>query len=68
MERYDVFIRTSFRWTVDRFGMSIKEPHWGKKTYKARGVTIDTARAICEEWNASHDPGPLNRMCEFERS
>lgn len=30
--------------------------------------TIDEARELCEEYNSTHDPGPLSRKAEFERT
>lgn len=44
-----------------------REPYAGApKRYLARGMTYEEAREFCQEWNASHDPGPMSRKCEFE--
>lgn len=37
-----------------------------RKTTLATGCTWAEARALCEEYAASHDPGPLSRKAEFE--
>lgn len=33
----------------------------------ATGLTWAEARAMCDEYNESHDPGPLSRKAEFTR-
>jgi len=61
---YNVFHRTWWRrnpaWPGGR------EPGSGRKTYLRRHVTQEDARAICERWNAAHDPGFLSRKAEYE--
>lgn len=32
----------------------------------ATGVSWGVARQMCEDYNDSHDPGPLSRKAEFE--
>ena len=67
--KYDVFHRTWWR-------EATKEetnwpdglvPHCGRKTYLRRGLaTIEEARAVCAEYNATHAPRRLSRKAEFE--
>ena len=58
-ETYHVFTRTW--WT--RQG----QPQPGRKTTLAWRCTYAEARALCQEWNAEHRPGPQSRKAEFER-
>ena len=58
-ESYHVFTRTW--WTRDG------EPHVGRKTTLARRCTYLEARAIAQEYNTTHRPGPQSRKAEFER-
>ena len=64
MEMFDVFHRTW--WRPNPSWPDGREPGVGAKTYIARRVTEEEARAICREWNATHDPGPLSRKAEYE--
>lgn len=63
-EGYDVFTRTWWRnnpaWPGGR------EPGAGRKTYLARSVSEERARAICKAYNDSHNPGRLSRKAEYE--
>ena len=44
-----------------------REPCAGRKTTLARNVKTEAeARAICERYNATHEPGPLSRKAEYE--
>ena len=36
------------------------------KKYLAYGLTEEEARAYCQEYNDTHDPGRLSRKAEFE--
>ena len=58
--RYHVFVRNWYR----REGKAIV-PGPGRKTTLAHNVSWSTARAICAEYNDSHDPGRLSRKAEF---
>ena len=65
MEKYyDVFVRDW--WRMDR-GHKVPNPG-AKRRYIARHVTYDDARALCEQYRAAHDPGPLSRKAEFTES
>lgn len=61
---YRVFTRTWWRrnpaWPEGR------EPGAGRKHTIATHVYYAEARAICAEYNATHDPGFLSRKAEFE--
>lgn len=63
MARYDVFIRRS--WRKNPGWPQGKEPHWGRKTYLARGVSFAIARQMCKEYNDTHKPGKYSLMAEF---
>ena len=60
---YNVFHRTWWRRTA-----SGREPGAGRKTYMRRGVCYADARAICKEYNDTHEPGFLSRKAEFEEA
>jgi len=67
-ERYNVFTRTWWR------NAGANEHGWpkglvpcpGKKHYLARNVDYTEARAICERYNSTHNPGRYSRKAEFE--
>lgn len=59
---YDVFVRNW--WRRDAGGRIVPAPG-ARKTSLARHVTYEDARAICEEYNSTHKPGPLSRKAEF---
>jgi len=69
---FEVFHRT---WWVDNWERTedgeLKwtdglEPCVGEETVIARHVaTADDARAICRQWNATHEAGRLSRKAEF---
>ena len=61
---FDVFVRNWWRNNPD--WPNGLEPCPGKRLYKARNVTYEVARAMCEEYNRTHKPGRLSRKCEFE--
>lgn len=61
---FNVFHRTW--WKKNPARPDGREPGMGRKTYLAHRVTEEEARAICEQWNATHDPGHLSRMAEYE--
>lgn len=61
---YNVFHRTWWQWGKN----GQREPGAGKRHYIRKHVTYSDAREICEEWNASHDPGPLSDKVEFEEA
>ncbi len=43
------------------------EPYPGAPEHTlARSCTEEEAREMCQEWNASHDPGRLSLKAEFE--
>ena len=65
-QTYDVFHRTW--WKENPEWPDGREPGAGERTYIAHGVTEAEARAICKEWNATHDPGFLSRKAEYESS
>jgi len=61
---FDVYHRTW--WKKNPAWPDGREPGVGPKTYIAKRVTEEEARAICKQWNATHDPGLLSRKAEFE--
>ena len=69
-ESYRVFVRNWWRWEHSSVSPSLryKVPHPGaRKTTLATRCTYEEARRICEEYAASHKPGPLSRKAEFEQ-
>ena len=60
-ESYRVFTRTWWRRTAN----GGREPGAGRQTTIARHCTYDEARAICQRYNATHEPGFLSRKAEF---
>jgi hypothetical protein len=42
------------------------EPSPGKRRTKAKNLTWAEARAFCQQWNATHDPGRFSLKCEFD--
>jgi len=62
---FDVFVRDF--WAENPAWPGGREPGAGPKTYIARDVETEAeARAICKEYNATHDPGFLSRKAEYE--
>ena len=70
---YRVFTRTWWRQnstTSDRGILAWPdglEPCAGRKTTIARHCTEQEARAIAQEYNATHKPGRLSRKAELEQ-
>ena len=60
---YNVFVRNWWRRTA-----TWREPGAGRKTYLDRHVTYADARAICKQYNDTHEPGYLSRKAEFEEA
>jgi len=65
-KRYDVFTRTW--WKVNMGWPNGLEPHTGPKTYLAYDLTEAEARAVCREYNDTHNPGTLSRKAEYEEA
>lgn len=64
-DTYDCFVRDW--WRAPERGESGRQPYPGApRRYVARGVSYAEARAICREYNDSHEPGWRSRKCEFE--
>ena len=65
---YDVFVRDWWRpaGKGDAGWPGGRVPCPGERTYLAESVTWTEARAMCAEYNDSHDPGPMSRKAEFE--
>ena len=62
---YHVFHRTWWRRNPSWPGG--REPGAGKRATIQRNVATEAeARAICQQWNAAHKPGPLSRKAEYE--
>jgi hypothetical protein len=64
MTTYTTFTRTW--WKRNPAWPGGREPGAGKRYTHARGLSYDEARAMCQEWNATHKPGFLSRKMEFE--
>ena len=63
---YNVFVRTW--WTRNPNWPGGREPGAGKKRYIRKRVTYADARAICQQYNSTHDPGFLSKKAEFEEA
>ena len=63
--RFEVFHRT--RWKRDPLHKSARIQGAGKKTHICYAKSEAEARAVCEKWNSSHEPGFLSRKAEFKR-
>lgn len=63
---YNVFHRTW--WQANPGWPNGREPGAGQRHYIKKHVTYEHARELCEEYNASHDPGPLSDKAEFEEA
>lgn len=63
MASYHVFTRTW--WQRDPAAAAGRRPGVGRKTHLARVATEAEARAICWQYNATHDPGFLDRKAEY---
>lgn len=61
---YKVFHRTWWRDNPDwPDGL---EPHIGRKTTLGYASSEEDARALCQEYNSTHEPGRLSRKAEYE--
>lgn len=67
-DTFDCFVRDW--WRVPEAGEASwqgRVPYPGApKRYIAQGVSLAEARAICKEYNDSHEPGWQSRKAEFE--
>ena len=64
---YKVFVRNWWQYDPEHPGELIG--CMGRKyTLRKRIKTEEEAQAFCDDWNKSHDPGPLSRMAEYEET
>lgn len=61
-ESYACFVRNWWKWEG---GLRVPGP--GRRKYIARRCTFAEARAVCDAYNDTHEPGPLSRKAELER-
>jgi hypothetical protein len=61
---YRVFVRTW--WRLNSAWPNGLEAHPGRKTTLGHVTTEAEARAMCSEYNNSHEPGRLSRKAEYE--
>lgn len=66
MENYNVFVRDWWKEATEAGWPNNLEPGPGPKEYLAYGVTYAEARAMCKEYNESHESGRYSRKAEFE--
>lgn len=74
VQSYTVFVRNWWRWEYGNASLVndkgqitrrlVPDPS-ARKTTLAKGCTEDEARAICQEYNSTHKPGPLSRKAEY---
>lgn len=63
-KRFRIFVRSWWKWNAAWPGG--REPHaTGRKHTIAWADTEQEARAIAQEYNRTHNPGPLSRKAEF---
>jgi len=62
---YDIYVRTW--WAYDNAWPGGRRPHAGRKKYMYRRVECEEeARSICQQYNATYDPGELSERAEYE--
>lgn len=64
MSYFNVFTRTW--WRDNPAWPNGLEPWPGQRRYIARGVSEESARRLCAQYNSTHKPGRLSRKAEFE--
>lgn len=68
MATYTCFTRSWWRWEY-RNGKKELVPNPGARRTAMQTFTgkdaLEKARDYCEQWNNTHNPGPLCRKCEF---
>ena len=62
---YKVFIRN---WWRMENGKRVPNPCARKTVYFSNINTEEEAREICQEYNATHNPGKLSRKAEYTRT
>lgn len=62
--KYQIFIRNW--WIKNSSWPDGLEPGPGPKTNVKMVDTIEEARAFCEKYNETHEPGKYSRKAEFE--
>ena len=62
-ESFRVFVRN---WWRRENGRLVPDPR-ARKTTLSRGLTEIAARQLCQDYAASHKPGPLSRKAEYEQ-
>lgn len=60
---YIVFTRTWWRRNPSKPGGL--EHYHGNRRKIGTAETIEEARAMCDEWNRTHEPGKMSRKAEF---
>lgn len=61
---YRIFTRTW--WCSNKDWPNGLEPHAGKQRTIGQAETEAEAVDLCQEWNATHDPGRFSRKAEFD--
>jgi hypothetical protein len=62
---YHVFTRSWWKIVKGQYGQTSRVPYMGRKTTLAHVNTEQQARAICKQYNESHNPGPTSRKAEY---
>jgi hypothetical protein len=65
---YRVFVRNWWKHNPSWPDGREPDPTARKHTLQSDVETEEEARAICREYNATHDPGPLSRKAEYEET
>lgn len=64
MVTYKVFVRNW--WKRDAAGRVVPDPS-ARKTTLATRLSEAEARAMCQQYRETHEPGPLSRKAEYTR-
>lgn len=66
---YRVFTRTWWKEATEPGWPNNREPGAGRKIRLTKSVATEAeARAICQRYNATHDPGHFSRKAEYEEN
>jgi hypothetical protein len=63
---YTIFIRAWWNIKKDRYSQTVKSPAIGaRRTIIAHTNSEEEARAICKQYNETHNPGPRSIKAEY---
>lgn len=65
MATYTCFTRNWWKWEYKNGKKELVPNAGARKTKLHTFSSEEKAREYCEEWNNTHNPGPLSRKCEY---